>query len=72
LEKVKSIAIMEQEVKNANDLSSKFDINLPMPDLSPAPPGFRFDPAHMDFTNILKFTGKFNPNKDNEQKFSQF
>jgi hypothetical protein len=26
----------------------------------------------MDFRNILKFTGKFNPNKDNEQKFSQF
>ena len=72
LEKVKSIAIMEQEVKNANDLSSKFDVNLPMPDFSPAPPGFRFDPTHMDFRNILKFTGKFNPNKDTEQKFSQF
>jgi hypothetical protein len=56
LEKVKSIAIMEQEVKNANDLSSKFDVNLPMPDFSPAPPGFRFDPTHMDFRNILKFT----------------
>jgi MFS family permease len=43
-----------------------------MPDFSPAPPGFRFDQTHMDFRNILKFTGKFNPNKDTEQKFSQF
>jgi hypothetical protein len=41
---------------------NKFDVNLPMPDLSPAPPGFRYDPTHMDFRNIMKFTGKFNPN----------
>jgi hypothetical protein len=59
---------MEQEVKNAYNLFSKFDVNLPMPDFSPAPPGFRHDPKHMDFRNALKFTGKFNPNKDDQQK----
>jgi len=56
----------------AYNLFSKFDVNLPVPDFSPAPPRFRHDPKHMDFRNLLKFTGKFNPNKDNQQKCLQF
>lgn len=72
LEKVREIEHLKKEVEAAKNLASKFEIALPMPECASSHGGFRSDPLWMDFRNVLKFTGKFNPATHSDVKFSEF
>ena len=71
LEKIEGIEVLRNEVQSAKDLSSKFEISLPMPDFT-NPGGYRFNPQCMDQKEIFRVAGKFNPETTTEFKFSDF
>ena len=71
-ESVGAIHHLRKDVDSAKTLASKFETCLDMPNLDPPPPDFRRDPKDLDFLNILKYTGKFNPSSTNEAKFRHY
>jgi hypothetical protein len=52
-DQINSTVVTQKQVNWANNLASKFKVDLQQPDLSPAPPGFYKNPAWLDPEKIL-------------------